>query len=119
MADQVDIAGDDQDAIEARDAIEKRAIAASRRRDQRATEDLQRVMSTVSGRRFVWGLLEDCHIHHGSFRHGEPVESAVFREGERNVGLKIMARINSTCPDLYAVMVREATTTEDNNDDRE
>lgn len=111
MSDVADL--EDADALEAREAEQERQRLAAERRDRIACEDLERIMSTPHGRRFMWSLLEDCHTMHVSFRHGEPMESAVFREGERNIGVKLVGRINRTCPDLYASMVREAMNTED------
>lgn len=87
-------------------AVRKREKDA-KRRDQIAADDLRAVMGTPQGRRFVWALLTDARVYSTSFRHGEPVESAVFREGERNAGLKLLDRLHRTCADLYSLMVRE------------
>ena len=85
----------------------KARTAAAERRARIAAEDTVAVMNTPAGRRFVWGLLADTHMFHSSYRFGGPVEDAVFREGERNIGLQLFARLQTVCPDLYARMVGE------------
>ena len=71
-----------------------------------ATEvrDLQHVMGTPQGRRFVWRLLDRCHIYTSSFTGNS---ETYFREGERNIGLMLFADINTSCPGLYATMQKE------------
>lgn len=100
---------DDAEELEQREAAQEQARKAAELRERTKAEDIERIMQTPWGRRFVWSLLEDCHLLSTSYRLGEPVEDAVFRDGERNIGLNIMGRINRVCPDLYAVMAREAT----------
>jgi len=82
---------------------------AERTRNQKnamATEDrdLQHVMDSPQGRRFVWALLETCHIYHSSFTGGS---DTFFREGERNIGLQVFNRINAVCPKQYGIMQAE------------
>lgn len=95
------IAGDEEQV--------KARTEAAKRRARIAVEDMVAIMNTVGGRRFMWGLLADTHMFHSSYRFGGPVEDAVFREGERNIGIQIFARIQTACPDLYAQMVTENT----------
>lgn len=80
----------------------------ARMRERIAAADLQWIMGDPRGRRWMWQHLGDTHVFHTSFRHGEPVESAVFRDGERNTGVKLLDRLHRICPDLYATMMREA-----------
>lgn len=53
--------------------------------------DYRHTFNTEPGRRVLWDLLTRCHIFQSSFKPGAPSEVTAFREGERNVGLQIMA----------------------------
>lgn len=83
---------------------------AKRKRDvQRAqeVEDFRQLMQTARGRRFVWRLLGITGVFRSSYRSGNGGLDMAFLEGNRNVGLVLMAEIHSTCPELYAVMAKE------------
>ncbi|HLT01104.1 MAG TPA: hypothetical protein VK001_02955 [Geminicoccaceae bacterium] len=90
-------------------ANDPRLIEHLRRREAKRAEeaaaDLREVLSTEGGRRFVWRLLGDSGIFRTSFTGNS---ETFFREGERNVGLKVFNAIHQVCPDLYLVMQREA-----------
>ena len=75
-----------------------------RLRAERADADLLWLMTQREGRRFVWRLLQSCHLYETSFTG---TSATFFREGERNVGLQVLADITRLCPDLYARMVGE------------
>ncbi len=111
-----DVADTPDDEIVTGPAADAKAISkretATKRRARIADEDLRAVMNTRQGRRFMWELLATTHVYQTSFRHGEAVESAVYREGERNIGLQLLDRLHRTCADLYAVMVRETVETD-------
>lgn len=53
--------------------------------------DLKALLAMPEFRRFVWEFLEDCHVFSPSFTGDS---KTFFREGERNVGLKLMARLD-------------------------
>jgi hypothetical protein len=88
-------------------AVKKRK-ATAKTAERIAAADLAWLMGDPRGRRWMWAHLGDTHVFHTSFRHGEPVESAVFRDGERNIGVKLLDRLHRICPGLYATMMREA-----------
>jgi hypothetical protein len=67
---------------------------------------VRNLMSTVEGRAWVWRFLGQCHIFSSSFT-GEALSSA-FREGERNVGQRLLNQVTDTCPDEYIQAMREA-----------
>ena len=77
---------------------------AARRRDQLAL--LNKVMSEVAGREYFFDLLASCHLYSTSF--GTNALMMAFREGERNVGIRIGADLNEASPDLYLKMFQEA-----------
>lgn len=70
-------------------------------------DEIRKVMQSAPGRRWMNELLERCHCFHTSFISGAPDASA-FREGERNIGLQILADIQNAAPDLYLTMIQEA-----------
>ena len=60
--------------------------------------DYLQTFGTPHGKRVLWDILSNCHVFHSSYIPGKPIENTLFREGERNVGLRIMAmnRIENT-----------------------
>ncbi len=68
------------------------------------------VMQTAAGRIWIYGFLDRCHCFATSFVQGAP-DSSAFREGERNIGLQLLADVQSSAPDLYLLMIREAKDT--------
>lgn len=78
----------------------RRRLAAQR--DDRAVVWM---MAQPEGRRFVRRLLGLCHLYESSFTG---TEATFFREGERNVGLQVLAEIVRLCPGQHAVMLTES-----------
>jgi len=72
---------------------------------QAAASDLRQVMGTPAGRRFVWRLLGNCRIYQSSFTGSS---ETFFFEGQRKVGLELLAQIHRHCPDLYLQAQKEA-----------
>jgi hypothetical protein len=64
------------------------------------------IMGQMGSRAWMHELLVNCHIFAPSFT-GEALTSA-FNEGQRNIGLILMADIMSACPNLYVTMMEEA-----------
>ena len=75
-------------------------------------DDFKWLMSSRRGRRIVWKQLERAGIFRSSFDTNSM--RMAFAEGSRNDGVRTLALIHTLCPDLYPVMVREAT----NHDNR-
>lgn len=71
-----------------------------------ANSAIRGIMSMPEGRAFFWWLLEQCHVHGNSF-HQNGLTMA-FNEGERNIGLKIEARLAEVTPKEFALMMIEA-----------
>ena len=63
------------------------------------------IMSDERGRRFMWWLLGRCHVYATSFTGNS---ATFFKEGERNIGLMVLDRVMTECPDLYPEMHKEA-----------
>lgn len=69
-------------------------------------DDFLWLMSSKRGRRVVWGFLERAGVFKTSFV--PDAMQMAFREGGRNAGLEITARIFELCPERYAEMAKEA-----------
>lgn len=53
-------------------------------------KDLQFILNSIEGKRFVWRYLEKCGVFQSSFTGNS---ETYFREGERNIGLQLLADI--------------------------
>ena len=76
--------------------------------------DMQWLMGSKRGRRIMWRLLERTGVYRSSFTGNS---ETFFREGQRNVGLMLMAQIHEVCPDQYALMLKEKQNVRTNADD--
>ena len=68
-------------------------------------EDIAFVLSTPQGRRFYWRLLTRCGIFRSSYTGDN---QTFYNEGERNIGLLLMAELNEADPDAYLKMLKES-----------
>ncbi len=93
------------------DANDEKQVKKARKKaeqdDALRLDVIRNVMQTAIGRAWIYGLLERCHCFSTSFIQGAPDASA-FREGERNIGLQLLADVQSASPDLYLTMIQEA-----------
>jgi hypothetical protein len=64
------------------------------------------LMSSSAGRRFIYDLLDACHIYSTSY--SDNASRMAFQEGERNIGLRLVAVIQRACPQRYNEMLIEA-----------
>jgi hypothetical protein len=83
----------------------RRAEKAARANELARTEFVVAAMGTAQGRAWFYNLLESCHIFRCTFT-GDAWDN--FREGERNIGLVVLADINAHCVDRYMQMIKEA-----------
>lgn len=72
-------------------------------RDQEKA-DFAWLMSDKRGRRFIWRMLENTGVYRSSFTGNS---ETFFREGARNVGLKLISDIHEFAPDAYPLMLEE------------
>lgn len=68
-------------------------------------DDLVALLSTKSGRRFYWNLMCECGIFRLSMTGNS---QTFFNEGERSVGLKLLAYVNNYAPEAYPLMLKES-----------
>lgn len=66
---------------------------------------LTQLMSTPTGRAWMYDLLARCHI--GSTPFSTDALTTAFQCGEQNIGLQLWGDLQSTCPDQYILMMRE------------
>lgn len=78
-------------------------------------DDIKALMQIPAFRRFVWWLLESSHIFGTSFTGNS---ETFFREGERNIGLKVFLRVQEHDPEGYLVMSKENSNKENSNGDK-
>lgn len=84
----------------------RRATKAARVADRQRVEIVTQNMSTPAGRAWILDILEAAHIFASSFT--TDALSTAFREGERNIGLRLLNDIMTSCPDQYITMMRES-----------
>lgn len=77
---------------------------------ERELEDVRFVLSDVRGRRFYWRYLKLCRIFALSFTGDN---ETFFREGQRDIGLRLLGDLNEATPAAYAVMKEENERMED------
>lgn len=90
------------------ETLETRSEARAERARQAAQheiEDLKWLMSSKRGRRIVWRLLEQAGVFRLSFNPN--AMQMAFAEGNRNAGLRTLAQIHASCPDLFPLMLKE------------
>ena len=69
-------------------------------------QDIDTLMSTPGGARFIWRLLTLSGVFRTSFS-SDPLVMAM-NEGQRNTGLKLLSDVMEACPDKYFTMMRTA-----------
>jgi len=66
--------------------------------------DFKWIVSNKRGRRFVWSLLEKAGVFRSSFTGNS---ATFFNEGQRNIGLAVLAMVHEHAPDAYTLMLSE------------
>lgn len=75
---------------------------------QQLDDDFKAIMATISGRRFIWHLMAECRPFQPIFH--EEASIMYLREGKRQIGLLLMERCQSLCPEQYLQTVAENRT---------
>lgn len=70
-----------------------------------ADEVLAQLMSRPEGRRWLYSVLEMCHIFHTPFSDN-PTQMA-FNVGVQNVGIRLTGDVARAAPELYLLMLKE------------
>ena len=105
-------AKDPTDILTELDGADPERVSESVKRD---VEDFKWVMSNRRGRRFAHRLLDQCGVFRSSFTGNS---TTFFNEGQRNIGLQVLAMVNEHTPDAYVLMLKEHKEDERNNPSR-
>ena len=68
-------------------------------------EDLSQILCTDGGRRYLWRLLSFCRVMDRSMDRDSLVMA--FREGQRDIGMRLMQDIYEAEPNAYELMRKE------------
>jgi len=90
--------------LRAHDVSREQTDEQNRLAQQNELDDFKWLMSSKRGRRIIWRWLERTGVYRSSFTGNS---ETFFREGQRNVGLMLMAQINEVAVEQYAVMLKE------------
>ncbi len=74
-------------------------------RRQQEINDIRTVLSNISGRRFVWRLLETCRTFNTIFSRETSVMS--YNSGQQDVGHFVMSEIAEADENLLLKLMRE------------
>lgn len=66
--------------------------------------DVEFMLRNSQSRRFLWWILQGCGIYGISY---DGKDASAFAEGQRNVGLKIIADISAVSPTAYPELLLE------------
>lgn len=80
-----------------------------------ASEDMKWLMGSKRGRRIAFRLLEHTGMYRSSY--SDKALLTAFNEGQRNVGLVLMAQIHEVAPESYTLMMKEQNASRTDSDD--
>lgn len=75
-------------------------------RQRESDEAIKAFMSHKGGRAWMWEHLSACGLYRMSARAGD-AHMTYFLEGERNVGLRLLAQLQRACREHYTTMTEE------------
>lgn len=78
---------------------------------RRERNDIEFLLSSPQGRRFLWKLLSECGIYELSYVTDS--DMTAFNEGRRCVGNNILADILDVDPDGFTTLIKENREVED------
>jgi hypothetical protein len=91
-----------------RNAADENQVSKSEKKEnyraRQKIDDYEFLLSSINGRRFLWGLLELC----GVFSAGMSGDNyTYFYAGQRSIGTTILKDIMEIDPDAFAKMMKE------------
>lgn len=75
------------------------------RRERERLDFIHKIMVMQSGRKWIYGFMEDCSIYGNPFVQGDMYATA-FKLGEQNTGKKLLADVQRF-KELYCLMLQE------------
>lgn len=94
------------DASDPRQVNQRKRRAKTRQADE--DEVIRGLLGSFKGRAWYWKQLSACHIFEASWRQ-DGTDAMIFREGERNIGLRLLAQLMRASPESYVLMTQENT----------
>ena len=95
--------------VKSYNAADEEGVKSRKRKDESARDrelhDLRTLMQSIEGRRFIWRLLDRAGVFRTSFTGNS---TTFFNEGQRNMGLIVLADVHEACADKYILMMTEA-----------
>ena len=76
----------------------------------RHLSDIQQLVKTPAGRRYIWSVLSLCGVMSASMR--DNMYATAFREGQRDIGMKMLKDLVAANPESYDQMRRENASNE-------
>lgn len=74
-------------------------------KEKERKRDLQEVLSTVEGRRFLWGQLKKCKVYESIWEGSAKIH---YNAGKQDLGHELMAEILEASPEAYLQMQKES-----------
>jgi hypothetical protein len=103
--------------VAVKNAADADQVQSAKEKDKRGRErdlaDVHHILSSPGGRRFLWRYLELCGVYRSSFTGSS---ETFYLEGQRNIGLKLLADITEADPESYMLMMKEAKRREEINE---
>jgi hypothetical protein len=93
---------DTESQAKARQDRENREMLATKQE----AADIEWLMSSKRGRRMVWGVLVRAGVFRLSFNTNSM--QMAFNDGAKAEGLRMLALVNSVCPEQYVQMSKES-----------
>lgn len=102
-----EIKTDEKKVLDAGDPVQlKEAIKDAKSAEQVKKETVRNFMQVEATRKYIFDLLAACHIYHSPYsKFGS--DQTHFNLGEHNIGLRVLADIQSAAPNLYLTMLEE------------
>lgn len=90
--------------------MEKCAPSERQARKEQQDNDLRWLMGDRRGRRLMMRILSGVGMYRSTYDPGlkDVPSEMLFREGQKNVGYRLMSEINRVCPETYFQMMKEA-----------
>jgi hypothetical protein len=85
--------------------IDKQRSKDEAEKKQRELTDLNSILKTPAGRRFIWKLLSKAGMFHVIFTSNAKLED--FNLGRRSIGLELLAEVNEVDTGAYPQMQAE------------
>ena len=73
-------------------------------------QDFKWLMSSPKGRRLVFALLGQAGVFRTTAARGllpDPAMDMAYAEGQKDLGYRVMSRIQTLCPERYSQMMKE------------